>query len=38
MNLFLLVWNYLKAKSFEYGPEYFLLSLGFQFITVLLLF
>ncbi|HBK88707.1 MAG: FtsX-like permease family protein [Cyclobacteriaceae bacterium] len=38
MNLFLLVWNYLKAKSLNTALNIFLLSLGISVITVLLLF
>lgn len=38
MNLFLLVWNYLKAKPLNTALNIFLLSLGISVITVLLLF
>ncbi len=38
MNLFLLVWNYLKAKPLNTALNIFLLSLGIAVITVLLLF
>jgi putative ABC transport system permease protein len=38
MNLFLLVWNYLKAKPLNTTLNIFLLSLGISVITVLLLF
>jgi putative ABC transport system permease protein len=38
MNLFLLVWNYLKAKPLNTALNCILLSLGIAVITVLLLF
>lgn len=38
MNLYLLVWNYLKAKPFNTVLNIFLLALGISVITVLLLF
>jgi putative ABC transport system permease protein len=38
MNLFLLVWNYLKAKPLNTVLNIFLLGLGISVITVLLLF
>jgi putative ABC transport system permease protein len=38
MSLFLLVWNYLKAKPLNTALNIFLLSLGISVITVLLLF
>jgi putative ABC transport system permease protein len=38
MNLFLLVWNYLKAKPLNTGLNILLLSLGIAVITILLLF
>ncbi len=38
MNLFFLVWNYLKSKPLNTGLNIFLLALGIAVITVLLLF
>src|SRR6478735_37861 len=38
MNLFSLVWNYLKAKPFNTVLNIFLLALGIAVITILLLF
>src|SRR3954465_5659025 len=38
MNLFLLVWNYLKAKPLNTALNILLLSLGIAVITILLLF
>ena len=38
MNLFLLVWSYLKAKPLNTALNIFLLALGIAVVTVLLLF